>query len=174
MDDLVFYSGVGARDTPQDVMDLMTRLARRQAALGRILRSGRASRGADLAWEAGAGNRKQIFKAEQKQRQGDYPTLEKAYFIASQHHDYWSYMPHVYRELFARNVHIVLGPDLDNPSDHLICWTEDGVFQAKDRTKKTGGTGHTIAVACAYGVPVFNLNNKIHHRYVTETLVAGW
>lgn len=55
-----YYTAVGSRETPCDVLDLMTRLAQKLAEIGFIGRSGGAP-GADSAFEAGMGDRKQIF-----------------------------------------------------------------------------------------------------------------
>lgn len=51
----------------------------------------------------------------------------------------------------SRNVYQVLGPNLDDPVEFIICWTKDG--------KASGGTGQAIRIANDYGVPVFNLKN---------------
>ena len=50
-----YYAGVGGRETPAHVLNLMTRIAQGLAKVGGILRSGGA-RGADTAFEAGAGS----------------------------------------------------------------------------------------------------------------------
>lgn len=171
-DEQIFYTGVGARVTPLDVQEAMTEIAKRQSKLGRILRSGGQPKGADGAFERGAGVMKQIFKPNYWQGEKQFKILNQAYVIAAQHHPAWPYLSQYAKDLMARNVHAVLGPQLDNPSDHLICWTADGVYQTRDRTANTGGTGHAIAVACTHGVPVFNLNNKVHYKYVLETLTV--
>lgn len=169
---LLYYGGVGARVTPTTILEQMTGIAKKLQSKGYILRSGGA-RGADTAWEDGAGHSKQIFKPLKNQSPYDYVTLAKAYQIAEQHHPTWKYLPDWHRDLLARNVHIVLGPELDNPSEFLLCWTEDGIFKTEDRTKASGGTGHTIAVACTYGVPVFNLKNKVHLDFVCNNLARS-
>lgn len=169
MDESLYYGGAGARDTPQKILTDMTEFATRLNRKGYTLRSGFA-RGADTAWEEGAGSRKQIFKPPNKQRYGDYPVLPQAYEIAAVHHPIWNNLPDWHRDLLARNVHIVLGPKLDNWSEFLLVWTKDGIFRKEDRTKASGGTGHTIAVACTYGIPVFNLNNKVHYDFVNNKL----
>lgn len=169
MSENMYYAGVGARDAPFKVCYAMTEFATRLSRKGYTLRSGNA-RGPDTAWETGAGNLKQIFKPLNKQRPGDFPTLPEAYEIAASHHSIWKHLPDWHKDLLARNVHIVLGPQLDDPVEFVICWTHDGIFRAEDRTRASGGTGHTIAIACANGVPVFNLNNKVHYEFVNTKL----
>lgn len=48
-----YYAGIGSRNTPADILDLMTHLARRLDSRGYTLRSGGAD-GADAAFERGA------------------------------------------------------------------------------------------------------------------------
>ena len=167
--EVLYYGGVGARSTPLVILRKMTEVAEKLQYKGYHLRSGYA-KGADTAWEEGAGRNKQIFKPASRQGPHDYPTLPKAYEIAGKHHVAWEYLPDWHKDLIARNVHIVLGSQLDNPSEFLLAWTEDGIFTTKDRTKKSGGTGHTIEIACEHGIPVFNLNNKIHYEFVCKNL----
>lgn len=71
----------------------------------------------------------------------------------------------------ARNVLQVLGPNLNEPSEFTICWTQDGAYTQAMRGKKTGGTGLAISISCNYGVPVFNLQNKIHKDFVINQLM---
>ena len=47
-----YYAGIGSRETPPEVLELMSRLAARLAARGYVLRSGAAD-GADSAFEQG-------------------------------------------------------------------------------------------------------------------------
>lgn len=62
----------------------------------------------------------------------------------------------------ARNAMQILGPDLNEPCQFIICWTPDGCSNAQERTNLTGGTGQAIVHASALGIPVFNLA-KIEH-----------
>ena len=52
-------------------------------------------------------------------------------------------------KLHCRNVNQVLGANLDEPVDAVICWTKHGSI--------TGGTATAIKVALKYGIPVFNI-----------------
>ena len=45
-----YYTGIGSRETPKDIMQLMSKLAYKLASEGYILRSG-AAQGADTAFE---------------------------------------------------------------------------------------------------------------------------
>jgi hypothetical protein len=57
---ILFYAGIGSRQTPPDILAQMTRYAKRLQELGWVLRSGGAH-GADTAFEHGAGDMKEIF-----------------------------------------------------------------------------------------------------------------
>lgn len=50
-----YYTGVGSRNTPQDMMKLMTQVVTKPETLGYSLRSGAAD-GADTAFENGVTN----------------------------------------------------------------------------------------------------------------------
>lgn len=167
----IYWSGIGNRQaTPQAVSDL-TYIAKRLAENGLELRSG--GRGdCDCACQAGANGKSEIYYPRHKpQYQYGLPTLDEAYPIARQYHGCWDFLPEKYRNYFARNVHIILGKVLSEPSEFVVCWTRDGVYSPENRTQRTGGTGHAIAVAAANSIPVFNINNKIHREYVMDFLV---
>lgn len=56
------------------------------------------------------------------------------------------------QKLMMRNGNQILGKDLDDPSDIVVCWTVSG--------KAEGGTAQAIRIAESLGVPVFNLRNR--------------
>ncbi len=141
---MLYYCGIGSRDTPAMVLALMTRIAIHLAKKGYILRSGGA-KGADSAFEKGAGA-KEIFYArdalpwtyEEVQKH-----LPKGYT--------WKGMRDYVQNLLARDMMQVLGRNGDEPVEFVICWTP---------TDKLGGTGYAIRYALAHNIPVYNLNNK--------------
>jgi len=152
-----YYTGVGSRKTPSDILKLMTKLAYELSNLGYVLRSGRAI-GADKAFEAGAGFAKKIYLAKDSNQE----CIE----LANRFHPYdltkcKSYI----QQLHGRNVKQVCGDNLNKPilSQFLICWTVDGCLNHKSRTYKTGGTGTAISIADHFNIPVFNLqrNNEL-------------
>jgi len=143
-----YYTGVGSRQTPQVVLVLMRQIALAMANLQYTLRSGGA-KGADSAFESGAGHNKQIFYA--------MDCTPAAMKIARRFHPAWSRCDNYARRLHGRNAFQVLGPNLNEPSAYCICWTKDGCISHKTRSFDTGGTGTAISIAEAYGVPVINL-----------------
>ncbi len=147
-----YYSGVGARKTPAAVQDHMRRIAVSLRDQGFVLRSGGAN-GADRAFEAGAGAAKEIFLPWAGFNGSTCgvvpPDTDRAMELAARHHPGWRHCNAASRAIHARNVCIVLGGDLETPSEFLICWTADG--------RASGGTGQAVRVARAFGVPVIFL-----------------
>lgn len=154
-----FYTGVGSRETPQEVMFTISELARDLRLFGYVLRSGGAQ-GADTAFAEGAGSESHIYTPWRGFVSGKAqlaaPTID-AYRLAATVHPAWSRLSGGARALHARNCHQVLGDDLKTPSDFLICWTADGCTSERTRTKNTGGTATAIVLADRNGIPVFNL-----------------
>lgn len=75
--------------------------------------------------------------------------------ITANTHPYFYNLGDFERELHIRNAFQVLGPELDEPSNFLVCWTKDGA--ETKTTRATGGTGQAIRLAIKYNIPVFNL-----------------
>ena len=163
------YTGVGSRETPDDVLKLMVDVAKRLRESGYVLRSGHAP-GADQAFEKGAGDQAEIylpwkdFEVRVKIAENAFvmPAPARAAFpIAAEHHPNWEWMRPGVRNLHARNVHQVLGVNLNDPSDFLICWTPEASGE--------GGTGQAIRVARANAVLVFDLGDPgVYDR------LTGW
>jgi len=169
-----YYTGIGSRETPKDILIFMTKIATALEEQGWILRSG-AAPGADTAFEDGVSIRKDIFlpwRGFNDSSSGLYNISEDALELASQNHPGWEWLKPAVRKLMARNSYQVKGLDLDKPSKFLICWTPDGCESHETRTNKTGGTGLAISIASKEGVPVFNLKNKKSLDRVKELLAA--
>lgn len=146
-----YYTGVGSRNTPRNILSLMSKIARQLNKDGWTLRSGGAA-GADTAFEYNTADSAEIFlpwKGFNGHPSALHHISPKAYEIAEKFHPAWERLRLSVRKLHARNVHQVLGVGLDSPSKFLICWTADG--------KASGGTGQAIRIAEHYGIPVFNL-----------------
>lgn len=150
--DMKFYTGVGARKTPKEVLEIMTAVAQKLDGLGFTLRSGGAD-GADKAFEAGA-TRKEIFVAND--------ATPAAKEIAARFHPAWFRCSEYAQKLHGRNAFQVLGRGLNWPSSFLLCWTPDGCISHDQRTIETGGTGTAISIADYYNVRVFNLAREEH------------
>lgn len=146
---MLYYAGIGSRETPRELLDLFTRVAKYLSTKNYILRSGGA-KGSDKAFELGAIH-KEIY-LPWKGFEGNNSNLivkdEKAFEIAEKYHPRWVYLSQSAQKLQARNSHQILGKDLASPSDFVICWTKGG--------KGSGGTGQAIRIAKDYNIPVFD------------------
>lgn len=155
------YAGIGSRRTPPAVIARMTAAAERLARMGFTLRSGGAD-GADMAFERGAGEHKEIFLPWRGFNNNpsplDSPSIEAAE-IAASIHPAWNSLPQAVKKLMARNSHQILGADLRTPSGFVLCWTPDGAESEAQRGRTTGGTGQAIALADRNSIPVFNYAN---------------
>lgn len=146
-----YYTGIGSRQTPENVLALMVDIAIYFNDKGYILRSGGAS-GADSAFETGAGDKKEIFlpwKGFNKSKNKFIEIPGEAYNIARKFHPAWDRLKDPVRKLHARNVMQVLGRDLQTPSKLIVCWTKKG--------QMIGGTAQALRIAEAYKIPIFNL-----------------
>lgn len=149
----IYYTGVGSRQTPEDVRKAFESIAKYLASIGWVLRSGAAD-GADAAFEKGciAGNGRKEIYLPWKEFNGSFSSLivkdTKAFEIAAEHHPGWENLKFSVRKLHARNVHQVLGKNLDSPSSLLICWTPNGSGK--------GGTGQAIRLANTYNVTIID------------------
>lgn len=156
-----YYTGVGSRKTPWEVGEVMIAFARAMAENGLILRSGGA-KGADLAFEGGAGFLKETYRPE------DAVGDKEAHEIAGRFHPLWHKLDSNIKLFHARNVYQVLGAKLCVPSEFLICWTPDGCIRHSDRNIDTGGTGTAISVAELYEVPIINIKRTDHIEAVKK------
>lgn len=157
----MYYTGIGSRQTPPEIGVFMTRLAMDLSELGFTLRSG-AANGADMFFEAGA-HLKHIYlpwRGFNGNSSDRYTIDEEAMSVAKMHHPAWDRLSPPVKKLMARNVYQVLGQDLSEPSQFVVCWTPDGCESHTSRSYKTGGTGLAISLASCCGIPVYNLFNK--------------
>lgn len=189
-----FYTGVGSRETPDEMMEVIRQLAYKLARKGFRLRSG-AAEGADKAFEAGWWKaRMDVIKecphASHAMSAEIYiawsgfnghtatshagnvyipsgAIANEAEAIVSKIHPAWHACSQGARKLHSRNVFQVLGQDLKTPSTMLICWAKtDKAGNVK------GGTATAWNLAKQNNIPCFNLNNPVDfariHKYLEE------
>lgn len=155
------YTGIGSRETPSDVLDLMREIAKTMEFKRWVLRSGGAP-GADSAFESGANSRYSEIFLPWKRFNGNSsplfrPTVE-AFEMASAFHPAWAKCSRGARALHARNCHQVLGLDLKTPTNLVICWTKDGLGG--------GGTGQALRIAKHHGILIHDLGlSEIRRLY---------
>lgn len=158
----MIYAGIGSRETPDEILDVMQEIALDLGGRGFVLRSGHAP-GADQAFEKGArGYDAQIFLpwmgfgrtvAIDAPHVQHLPT-HNALNTVSKYHPNPKALSAGARLLHARNAQIVLGQSLDDPVDFIICWTKDA--------KGGGGTGQALRIARDKRIPWFDLADKSH------------
>ncbi len=154
-----YYAGVGSRETPDWILELMFQIAVKLGNDGWTCRTGGAD-GADLAFEQGAlasATDPHVYlpwasfndgatKAPPRRKEAEAWTLA----IAARYHPRWTTLNRPARLLHSRNVHQVLGDTADRrPSAFLVCWTPEG--------KGGGGTGQALRIARGEGIDTFDL-----------------
>jgi hypothetical protein len=148
------YAGVGSRSTTPEILDEMYKIAIHLANNGWLLRSGGAD-GADLAFERGCdfvNGQKEIFlpwAGFNGSKSNLYTPSKQAIELAATIHPAWQYLKQGAKKLHARNVHQVLGSELDEPVDLIIAYTKDG--------KLIGGTATALRLGIKYGIQIINL-----------------
>lgn len=151
-----YYTGVGSREVPSDIYEVMYSFAAKIAQKGWILRSGGAS-GSDTAFETGCdsvGGKKEIYLPWKGFNNNNSDLHSSAYAheaiqIAMKIHPAWNGLTPTAKKLHSRNCFQVLGEDLQTPSKFVVCWTKDG--------KDVGGTRTAIVLARQHKIPVYNL-----------------
>lgn len=144
----------------------MTNLASALLGYRFTLRSGGAD-GADLAFEKGAGDLKEIYlpwRGFNGSRSPLFNTPKWAEAEASLIHPAWGMLKPGTRKLHSRNVCQVLGYD-HTPTLFVVCWTEEG--------KVEGGTATAIRLATKLQIPVFNLGSGDLRTHVTDILALA-
>lgn len=155
------YAGIGSRQTPDDVLDMMASVAE-QLAPTWLLRSGYAE-GADQAFWAGAHNHQGAYEmilpwagfnhAPHNEPAFYVPDFDMAWWeMAAQFHPNWNACSIGAKKMHARNIAQILGRDAINnpdPVDMVICWTPGGAAG--------GGTGQAIRMAMCFNIPVFDI-----------------
>lgn len=181
-----YYAGIGSRETPDDVLELMYSLAQDFYHKGWTLRSGGAP-GADQAFEWGIADAyiydnnspvecfAEIYlpwpSFEEKNRSWIIPRLTEpgpgAAGIAQVYHPRYTYLSHGAKKLIARNTHQILGPDLEQIEtvDFVLCWTKEA--------KGGGGTGQAIRISKAWGIPVYDLADINAPELLMEKISIG-
>lgn len=178
------YAGIGSRRTPDDVLLLIEACAARLCAAGWTMRSG-AAEGADTAFENGCMG-VELKRCPRTEVYLPWPNFnghgtaaldratEAAFPIAAKYHPVWFRLRPGARRLHARNVHQILGRDLNDPVLMVVCWTPDGTLDGEG--PDSGGTGMALRIVRgeAPDAVVFNLARPEHRtrieRFVDKDL----
>lgn len=151
------------------MVELAELAAQALADAGWTLRSGHAE-GMDRAFGRGAGAHAEVylpwpsFEAPEPVFGDvvfDRPTAE-ARDLASHYHPAWAKLSDPVRALHARNMHEVLGRELDSPVTFVVCWTPGA--------EMTGGTAQALRLAQARSIPIFNLAREADRQRIERWL----
>lgn len=179
---IMYWTGVGSRETPPEIQQVMVDLGYTLADMGWVLRSGHAE-GADSAFERGVQqwfmDNVEIHNIDDVEPPmeiylpyngfcgakaegihyilpNEFNNYDVAKRIASRIHPAWNNCSDFAKNAHSRNVYQVLGMELKEPSKMLVCW-------AKPSNKfgnVQGGTGTAVALANECDIPVYNLYNE--------------
>jgi hypothetical protein len=150
----IFYTGIGSRETPEDICKMFIGYGRFLARKGYILRSGGAD-GADKAFEIGCdevNGPKEIFlpwKGFNGNSSDLFQIPQECFEIARDIHPNFDNLSQGAKKLHARNVLQVLGKDLKTPSKFIVCYTKNQELK--------GGTRTALILAQRYNIPMLNL-----------------
>ncbi len=160
-----YYTGIGSRDTPKEILEIMTKFAVILEKEGYTLRSGGAT-GADEAFAKDVSN-KEIFLPWENFNglKSDFiGNKDEAYEIAKNIHPAWDKCSTGAKKLHSRNIHQLFGWDMcpKTYSQFVICWTKDGKIQ--------GGTATVIKLAIKENIQVINLGNVKDYKIILSFL----
>lgn len=169
-----YYAGIGARQTPPNVLSVMRDLGTKLEEDGWILRSGGA-KGADSAFEAGVRNPKskeifipgRSFNGHYSNQQGvidatQLASFEKALATVNQYHPAPDRLSPFARNLMARNAMQMQGIDMNTPSKLAVLWTPNA--------QTVGGTGQAMRMAGDLGIVIRNLADASTYKNVLKYL----
>jgi hypothetical protein len=162
-----YYTGIGSRTAPSDILLLMTEAAIWLRIQGWILRSGGAD-GSDKAFEVGASNRKEIYKPKTFIVDDKLNAPTWAIQTASRQcleYPFELMKPYV-QALIARNMMQVAGLNGDTPSKFVICWTPT----MDPCNKDAGGTRYACRFARELSIPIYNLHNSTDRAKIIEKI----
>lgn len=173
------YAGIGSRETPVPILNVMRRFAT-AVAKDHILRTGGAP-GADDAFFVGAKNwcishkvplesRIEVFLPWDnfngyKSSRGKYIYLNPptgASLIAEKFHPNYNKLKDSNKKLMDRNSQQIMGRLLNDSVDFVVCYTSDG--------KASGGTGQALRIAEYKEIPIYNLFHKEAYFFCMEKI----
>lgn len=161
---MIYYTGIGSRETPTELLPIISQIVKYCELLKIILRSGGAD-GADSMFESYIRDPKlkEIYlpwKGFNLNQSPLYLPTQEAFDIAAKFHPAWNRLTIPVRKLMARNTHQILGQDCNTPSLFVICWTPKGEYK--------GGTSQAMRVADHSNIPIINLFDNNFEQVKTE------
>lgn len=159
-----YYTGIGSRETPKEIGELINKIAVKLEELDYTLRSGGAQ-GADTYFAEKVKN-KEIFVPWKSFGEGIIPQETKfAHNLLKEIHPAYDKLSQGALKLHLRNVNQVLGKDLKTPSQFLICWAK-----TDKQGVPLGGTRTAWMIAKIYDIPCFNLAIEEDYNRIIKLL----
>lgn len=163
------YAGIGSRETPEDILRMMTAFGRLAEEHGWTLRSGGAP-GADTAFELGVKHRihKEIylpwggFNGSDSHRTKPMALTSQ---LVERYHPTPEKLSQGAMKLHMRNMHQIFGPHLETPVKFVICWTKGAQL--------VGGTATALRAAIDKDIPIFNLADPNADEAGLERILYG-
>lgn len=177
-----YFTGVGSRETPTDVLSVMRKYSKIMALRGWSFRSGGAD-GADTAFENGwcdaYAENDSVPNGEiylpwngfnSRSKEGvncilvtDRKIIEQAQLLIKDIHPAFSKLTRGVLALHTRNVFQVLGKDLQTPSKGVVSYAK-----TDSKGNPMGGTATAIKIALMHDIPVRNLYIEADRKFIQE------
>lgn len=170
-----YFAGIGSRETPIEVQKLMSKVSTMLECYGYTLRSGGAN-GADIAFELGIcdPNNMNIYLPydgfNDKYHDGkSYIYIDennvnyKDAYASLKYHPRGFNLSRSAKQMMCRNYFQVMGINNQEPSEFIVCYTEDG--------KLKGGTAQALRIAIDKDIPIYNLGDKNYIHYNANDIV---
>jgi len=138
----MIYAGIGRRNCPLKIQNVMTKFAQKMDRLGWTLRSGGAQ-GSDAAFAQGA-TKKEIFE----KGKAEPWALEELKQCLPCYLKNIDLLANYIQNTIARNMMIILGKEGNEPVQFVMSYAD---------TFDAGGTGYGYRCAKRHHIPVFNL-----------------
>lgn len=150
------YTGIGSRRAPPPILATMRRIGRDFAGREWEGRSGGAA-GSDLSFRSGAllvpGAKWTDFRPRPlRLMRAEMDLFDRVVRPLARCKSIYAMDPYT-AGLLARNMNQVLGADLDDPSDLVVCWTPTLDYSSF----AAGGTRYACLLAEAMKIPIYNL-----------------
>ena len=171
-----YYSGVGSRDTPEHILNIMHHIGAYLATQGWVLRSD-AANGADASFEEGAlhvEGETEIYLPwngfnhhKSELHPGKYPFSTKEKQFSAKFHPAWNKCSPSARLMHQRNLRQIIGMEaihgeMVQASKFVVCWTPGGQLK--------GGTAQALRIATFLNIPIINLGSATNAQEL-EALV---
>lgn len=169
-----YYAGIGSRESPPEICEIMSRLGAKLEKEGWTLRSGNAE-GADQAFARDVDEHADIYLPSRNFNVGfQLVKIWHNYIVVGESdleavdslkfHPVPDRLSPTARKMLSRNYRQIIGKDGAPNSKFVVCWTEDW-------KNPSGGTSQAIRIANHHGIKVINLRNEEDLKRINQFLI---